>query len=62
MTDDERVVLALVAERQPIRLPPLLEIVACRMEQRGFVMWTVGGWFVTDAGRVALRLAMQTKH
>jgi hypothetical protein len=55
MTDDDRSVLGLIADRQPIRLPRLLEDAARRLERRGFVIWTVGGWFATQEGRAALQ-------
>jgi hypothetical protein len=55
MTDDDRAVLCLIADRQPIRVPPLLEDTARRLELCGFVIWTVGGWFATREGRAALQ-------
>jgi hypothetical protein len=62
MTDDEREVLALIADREPVRLPSLLTSAAERLEELGFALWTNGGWCATREGQVALRSAKQTKH
>jgi hypothetical protein len=55
MTDDDRSVLGLTADRQPIGLPPLLEDAARRLERYGFLIWTVGGWFATIDGWAVLQ-------